>query len=58
MYIECYMHKNGIKMIAALPKLSYLIFHSFFFKNLNSKPAKKPITGSSIILNRYVSLEC
>lgn len=58
MYIECYMHKNGIKMIAALPKLSYLIFHSFFLKNLNSKPAKKTITGSSIILNRYVSLEC
>lgn len=52
------MHKNGIKMIAALPKLSYLIFHSFFLKNLNSKPAKKTITGSSIILNRYVSLEC
>lgn len=53
------MHKNGIKIIAALPKLSYLIFHSFFFfLNLNSKPAKKTITGSSIILNRYVSLEC
>lgn len=52
------MHKNGIKIIAALPKLSYLIFHSFFFLNLNSKPAKKTITRSSIILNRYVSLEC
>lgn len=38
------MHKNGIKIIAALPKQSYLIFHSFKKKKtLNSKPAKKQL---------------
>lgn len=53
------MHKNGIKIIAALPKLSYLIFHSFFKKKPEFQASKKKtITGSSIILNRYVSLEC
>lgn len=52
------MHKNGIKIIAALPKLSYLIFHSFFFFKPEFQASKKTITGSSIILNRYVSLEC
>lgn len=47
MYIECYMHENGIKIVAALPKLRYL---HFFFKTWIPSQ-QKTITGSSIILN-------
>lgn len=37
------MHKNGIKIIAALPKLSYLIFHSFFFFKPEFQASKKQL---------------
>lgn len=58
MYIECYMHENGIKIVAALPKLRYL--HFFLKLRPEFQASKKQLQVLALFstFSTNVSLKC